>query len=113
MYNYVGILGYNNIGQVGYSQELITEPTAYAISKGVISQVISQDYYATDLQKYGLSRDCNGKRGTWWWLRTPGRDGKSVCSVGNVLGCNAGAGADVSATFNRLGVRPVIWIKFD
>ncbi|MCR4640940.1 MAG: serine/threonine protein kinase [Lachnospiraceae bacterium] len=68
--------------QWGYSQELIIPPTAYAKQQGVSNIIINEDYYNNlGLASHNYSRDCIGREGAWWWLRSPGYYSNDACFV--------------------------------
>ena len=109
--------------QYGYSQELIIPPTAYAKQQGVYSYVIDEGYYngfeyVSDdgttgtwegLDDNNYSRDCIGREGAWWWLRSPSDYSYGACFVGN--GGDAGWGGIDSVGRDNAGVRPALYIE--
>ena len=110
------LIGYNftyDDTKDGKSQKLIVEPTQYAINNGAeVYTITSDDYYnvAWGLKKYGYTSDVIGRRGSWWWLRSPGRDRCSACDVRS----KGFAGAclyftDVDDV--EYAVRPALYIK--
>ncbi len=92
----------------GYSQELITDATPYAIEhKASVSKFASGDYYSF-FAKRGYSPDVIGKNGSYWYTRTVGRDEKSVCYVQP----DGGVGYKINTNlFMILGVRPTLYVK--
>ena len=61
----------DNGGTLVRNQKLICAPTKYAISKGVIETIISEEAYEV-LKNYGYTPDVIGCHGCNWWLRSPG-----------------------------------------
>ena len=91
--------------QYGYCQRLMTEPTQYAINRGVYTRTMSQE----DCASHGYSTDAVGKVGAWWWLRSPGGFRSYACYVYS-LG-NAGAHDYCNVDSDKYGVRPVLYVQ--
>ena len=94
--------------QSGYSQELLAEATPYAVSNHAYVYEISEEE-ARGFLEMGYTADLTGKKYSYWWLRSPGINKRSICYV-SVHGF---AGWDYSyfGGMVEVGVRPAIWIK--
>ncbi len=100
---------YDPENMFGYNQKLICEATQYAIDKGAIDYTITEEDYYSFLKEKGYTYDVIGRRGTWWWLRTPGGNNSIACTVYSYG--TAGAfyyNCDVN---NCFAVRPVLYLK--
>ncbi len=102
--------------QWGYSQELIIPPTLYAKRQGANSLVIDESYYnGTNNEWWGglisenYSRDCIGREGAWWWLRSPGFDSDVACNVSS--DGSAGWNDHSLVVIGDEGVRPALYIE--
>ena len=92
---------------VGLKQSLICTPTEYAISKGAYYYDLNEedyDYY----KDYGYTEDIIGLRGSWWWLRSPGRRGDFASDV--FTRGNVGANYGNLVNNSNVAVRPAIYI---
>ncbi len=93
------------------SEELVIEPTEYAIAQGVTFEFISEEFYEI-MEFKGWSRDILGKKMADWWLRTPSIS-TTVCVVSQG---NAGEGCyDSNYEGGRqntcIGVRPALYVN--
>ncbi len=100
--------------QRGYSMDLIIPLTAYAKPR-VYSNVIDEDRYnGTNFEAWGslisenYSRDCIGREGALWWLRSPGSSSGSACTV-HYFGY-AGWSWSYRVDNDFGGVRPALYI---
>ena len=67
------------------SQDLIIPPTVYAKQQGAGSFVIDEDVYNNwNLASHNYSRDCIGREGAHWWLRSPGDSSNSACFIDSI-----------------------------
>ena len=80
---------------IGFSKEVITTPTAYALAQGVLT--------------YSYYHDADGKESCWCWLRSPGKDSESAAGVGYFGGVDA-EGCLVKSGY-KSAVRPAMWIN--
>ena len=111
---YYNIQVNNNDGYL-WSQYLITQPTQYALNKGLSTIKITKGMYDSDYSYY-YNSDVIGKIGCTWWLRTStnglvGEDpGHSACVVAQngITGFRMGA-----YNSSEYGVRPVIRIELE
>ena len=94
---------------LGYSQLLIVKPTKYASEKGVFDNAFDEDAFTEKYELLGYDEKYIGRKGSAWWLRTPGFDGKYACRV-NSDGL-AGCADSLSVTSDTVGVRPAIYIS--
>ena len=109
----------------GFNQNLICTPTQYAETEnngeyaytitevennGAYAYIITEDDYNSSLKDKGYTRDVIGRRVSYWWLRSPGDIGICACGVG-VFG-DAGAGCLYHVTYDRVGVRPALYVEF-
>ena len=105
----------NDDGSVFVNEKLICAPTQRAINNEVTYEEITTDLYNNSLkQNYNYSSDVIGLLGCYWWIRTPGRDGREVCLV-NPLG-RAGEHESVSANWVNVDsyvVRPAMYIEYE
>ena len=94
------------------SEQLMIEPTAYAVQRGVHETTISESTYAAWKDK-GLSEESIGKKVAKWWLRTPSASA-SACSVGTVgmvgEGCRGNVKIDGQPDGCQ-GVRPAMYVE--
>lgn len=93
----------------GFSEELMAEPTQYAIDRFVYSYEVTQDDYDKWLSIQGYDPDCIGRVTCWWWLRSPGYDSYSASAVQNLGG--AGAMYNSFAGNDTIGVRPALYLR--
>ena len=105
---------WNDEYQYGYSQELIIPPTAYADQQGAFSLVIDEEYYNGRDGGWGLasenySRDCIGREGFWWWLRSPGKISSFACPV--YSDGDFGWYGRSNVVNGRGGLRPALYIE--
>ena len=104
---------YNNEYQYGRNQKLICAPTQYAINNGAYYYDITADDYNNDsngLKKYGYTSDCIGRRGCFWWLRSPGNNSNLANSVYNIG--SAGALCEFDVPTDTVAVRPALYIEY-
>ena len=94
--------------QSGYSQALLAEATPYAVSNHAYVYVIPEEE-ARGFIEMGYTEDLTGKEYSYWWLRSPGMNNRSVCYV-SVHGF-AGWDYNYFGGMVEVGVRPAIWIK--
>ncbi len=95
--------------QYGYSQELIIPPTAYAEQQGVTNLIIDEEEYDSDLSRLNYSRDCIGRGGANWWLRSPGYSSDSACAVFRIG--EMGWDYDIYVSKDYVGLRPALYIE--
>lgn len=102
----------DDLYDAGYSHQLITAPTAYAIAQRVRYETISPDCELYDFwnlryDEYGI--DVIGMVGAWWWLRTVPVEYEvnTVCDV--MIPGHAGWGQGNNQCGPH-GVRPAIWV---
>ena len=71
---------------------------------------MTEDDYNAYFKDYGYSADAIGRRGTWWWLRSPGDLSSIACSVFD----GGGAGWIYSDDVGRGdgGVRPAMYVEW-
>lgn len=93
----------------GWNQELLCEPTQYAINKGAEYLDITSDEYNLHLKDKGYTADVIGRRTCFWWLRSPGYNSKYACYV-NSAGYG---GKDMCDTvyLDWIPVRPAMYIN--
>ncbi len=114
------ILSYSDINNVygfttfyeaggGYNQNLITDTTQYAINNGVSYWILDESDYENQLKNEGYSRDVIGRRGAYWWIRTPGRNNyfASLCYCDGFIGHDT----PVDGSEMSLGVRPAMYLQ--
>lgn len=94
----------------GYCQDLIVSPTAYALKRGVFARDIDEDYYKTRLKEIGYTKDCIGRGGGRWWLRSPGSLSFYACRV--IDDGHAGASDYNNVDSASVGVRPALYIEY-
>ncbi len=104
---------YNDNNQYGYNQNLICTSTQYAINQGASVYSITEEDYNDDsygLKNYGYTSDCIGRRGCYWWLRSPCINSNFACSVYR----DGGAGAFYGSIVDNdvLAVRPALYIEY-
>ncbi|MBQ6637505.1 MAG: S-layer homology domain-containing protein [Lachnospiraceae bacterium] len=105
--NLIGYNWYSDQYMYGYSQKMIVEPTQYAINNGAYVYTITESDYNSYLKDYGYTSDVIGRRGAWWWLRSPGSDGCYACLV--YYYGYAGACFDYSVRNDDGAVRPALY----
>ncbi len=91
-------------------EELLAEPTKYALNNGIFTQTITKEKYNSDFKYYSYSTKVIGKSYSYWWLRTPSTmNGRFTCTV-NDLGFS---GLRVN-TINgfEVGVRPTMYLTY-
>ena len=94
---------------LGYNKNLICKPTKYAESVGAQNREITSYEFSGYLKSKGYSEDIIGQIGTYWILRTPGRDNLHV----NHVGFDGQFGADFSGeVFENVAVRPAMYIEY-
>ena len=106
------LIGYSNFDdgkQNGYSQYMIVEPTQYAINNGAGVYTITDVDYEYYLRDYGYSEDVVGRKGAWWWLRSPGLKFKDACYIS--ADGNGGSYVDITVDKGGMAVRPAMFIK--
>ena len=107
---------WNESSQWGGCQQLITESTLYAEGKGARNEIMTQDEYNSNWEWRGYTEDVVGKKGFFWWLRSPGHGYN-----GNFVACSVypdgRAGWDIGnyvfddTKFTLLGVRPALYLE--
>ena len=102
---------YNSEYMYGYNQNLICDATQYAINNGAYTYTITADDYNSRLKDYGYTSAVIGRRGAWWWLRSPGNFSDDACYVDY----DGGAGTLCSNyVFNRgTAVRPALFLNLN
>ena len=105
--NLIGYNWYNDQHMYGYSQKMIVEPTQYAINNGAYVYTITEDYYNSYLKGFGYTSDVIGRRGAWWWLRSPGSGSGDACGVSGDGSAGASYGGNVSS--DDIAVRPALY----
>ncbi len=65
----------------GSNQNLICTPTQYAENNGAYAHTITADDYNSWLKNKGYTSDVIGRRGSYWWLRSPGYSSEEACLV--------------------------------
>ncbi len=105
----------------GFCEELIIPPTVYANQQEVHSTVIDEGYY--NGTKYGFrdmvglasqnySRDCIGREGAWWWLRSPGDSSITACYVAEYGFTGATFFYNgILVDYKYCGLRPALYIE--
>ena len=106
--SYFGDYNWYSSSMYGYKQNLICTPTQYAINNNTYYYDITEDYYNSSLKDKGYTSDVIGRRGSFWWLRSPGYDGSPACAV-DLFGFAASFDS-VSVGFDRFAVRPALFI---
>ncbi len=101
---------WNKKEQYGFSQDLIIPPTAYADQQGAICRIIDENHYNDVLASQNYSRDCIGREGAWWWLRSPGYDSDSACNATDEGTAGWGYSHLYVAT-GAGGLRPALYIE--
>ncbi len=103
----------------GFSEELITEATAYAKTRKLFVEEFSYVVFKEindDIRKRGNGRyyssDCVGRIASPWWLRTPGYISVYACTC-NYTGSAGTGGCIRRVDCTDVGVRPAICIKAD
>ncbi|MBR5970504.1 MAG: hypothetical protein IK016_09205 [Lachnospiraceae bacterium] len=103
--------------QWGLSEQLLTEPTAYARDKNVWIYTPNEEDYQSLLNRYEdekdreawespYTRDVIGKEGCVWWLRSPGNRENNACDVD--YGGRAGWDDNALVDVGDVGVRPAL-----
>ncbi|MBQ6638900.1 MAG: hypothetical protein IJH82_09675 [Lachnospiraceae bacterium] len=105
----IGYNWYDDELMYGYSQEMIVEPTLYAVGRGAYSYKITEDN-CTFLKDYGFDDSIKDCRGCWWWLRSPGFDNSNACSVDSTG--LVGKTHSIRTSANRVAVRPALFVNF-
>ena len=95
--------------ELGYSSLLMVKPTAYAESRGVFSNYFDETAFEEKYELLGYEEKYTGRKGSAWWLRTPGFDGHYACRVG--FDGLFGDADSLSVTSDTVGVRPAIYIS--
>ena len=93
---------------LGFSEELITPATAYAKEKTENNLTMSEALYKEVYKKEKYSESCIGLQGCEWFIRLPGYDNESVCSVTPLGEMATSPNVRVS---NEYGVRPALYIS--
>ncbi|MBQ6638286.1 MAG: Ig domain-containing protein, partial [Lachnospiraceae bacterium] len=102
---------YNSEYMYGYNQNLICDATQYAINNGAYTYTITADDYNSLLKDYGYTSAVIGRRGAWWWLRSPGFSSGGACYVGTYG--NAGAGCVYGVSLSSRAVRPALFLNLN
>lgn len=102
---------YDQYSCFGYCKELITESTAYAKEQGVWTKTLTadDDHIGYAEAPKGYIKDCIGKTGTAWWLRTSGWFNDTACAV--MPNGYVGADYEFGVSSTNYGVRPVVWVN--
>lgn len=108
--NYYEFVSWHDDETYGYSQDLISDATPYAVSRGVHVQEISEYWYEERLGSEGYTHECIGQRGAEIWTRTPGLSGCYVCTISSDGAMSGEMGCRVEDTI--FGVRPVIYLEY-
>jgi len=90
-----------------YSPWFVREVTPYAVSQGIMHNVITEDdYYNSNMYRF-FTEDVVGMDSSGWWLRSPGNFNYNICYASG----HGTAGWNLfEAKHARDGVRPVIWL---
>lgn len=99
---------YDNDEMYGFNQNLICTPTQYAINNGASYYDITEDDYNSWLINMGYTKDVIGRRGCFWWLRSPGSSLDGACDVYTVGFAGPGHGSGVA--YKTLVVRPALYL---
>ncbi|MBQ6639177.1 MAG: S-layer homology domain-containing protein, partial [Lachnospiraceae bacterium] len=102
---------YNSEFMCGYNQNLICDATQYAINNGADTYTITADDYNFKLKDYGYTSDVIGRRGAWWWLRSPGLGSRAACRVG--FDGDAGANYGSFVYDDDRAVRPALFLNLN
>ena len=105
--NLIGYNWYSDQYMYGYSQKMIVEPTQYAINNGAYVYTITESDYNSYLKDYGYTSDVIGRRGAWWWLRSPGDFSSCACGVIGLGRAGAYYGSNVGYVCSA--VRPALY----
>ncbi len=65
----------------GYCQDLIITPTQYVQNQGFYPYPISEESFKNIYKDFGYTKDCIGREGETWWLRSIGRDSGLACII--------------------------------
>ena len=99
----------------GYNQNLICEPTQYAIDKGASNIEIFEDNYNNLYSGLNYTRDVIGVKGAEWWLRDPAvtadSDNTEAACLVEYDGM-AGPGISGLTVFESISVRPAMYLKY-
>ena len=98
---------YDSEYMYGYNQNLICDATQYAINNGAYVYTITESDYNSYLKDKGYSSDVIGRRGAWWWLRSPGGISSCACFVGSYG--SAGADCLIDVVYDDSAVRPALY----
>ena len=104
---YYDFNSWNDKEMDGYSEELVIEPTPYAVEKGILPFEVTESNIKAVGENY--SNDVIGHIGCDWWLRSPGHYGYRACYVrwGGFTGHSSYTGV-----FSvKVGVRPALWVN--
>ncbi len=93
----------------GFNQNLICTPTQYAINNGAYYYDVTENKYNSYFKGIGYTKDVIGRRGTHWWLRTPGYHYDYACYVGGTG--TGGANNNFVKTSGNVAVRPALYIS--
>ncbi|MCR4649428.1 MAG: DUF4214 domain-containing protein [Lachnospiraceae bacterium] len=101
---------YDSAKMEGDNQNLNCAPTQNAIDRGASYMDITEGSYNRMFIDYGYTREVIGRRGCWWWLRTPGINSAYACSV--YWGGASGANIYTYVVPDGFAVRPAMWITY-
>ena len=99
---------YDSDYMTGWNQNLICTPTQYAENNGAFAGTITEEEYNNLYKDVGYTRDVIGRRGSYWWLRSPGYSRENACIVNDDGYAGAGFYGDVYNIVHA--VRPVLFI---
>ena len=105
---------YENDG-FGYNQNLICEPTQYAIDRSASNVIIFEENYYNTYQQMNYSPDVIGVNGATWWLRDPAvydwdNGGDGACEV--EYDGMAGPACGIFTSYVSGSVRPAMYLKY-
>jgi len=99
---------YDSDYMTGWNQNLICTPTQYAENNGAFAGTITEEEYNNLYKDVGYTRDVIGRRGSYWWLRSPGYSRENACIVNDDGYAGAGFYGDVYNIVHA--VRPALFI---
>lgn len=89
-------------------------PTTYACGQNdaaMVTRTMTEETYNKSFARLGYSRDCIGKVGATWWLRTPGSEAIfNLAYQVSVFG-SSGWGSSRTSVWADAGVRPALYLE--